>query len=286
MPQAQAIDPVAQARAAIDAAPDAPPTLRELARECGLSPSRLTRAFRERHGLTPREYAHSLKLAQFKRALREGEEVTAAVYRAGFGSPSRVYENTARHLGMTPGAYRRGGEGVAIRYTVAGTPLGRLLVATTAHGLCAVRLGASADELQAGLRAEFPRATLERVDDGADEWIAATIARVSAMLGLEPAHGAPAPLPADLAATAFQWRVWEELMRIPAGQTRSYTDIARAIGRPRAVRAVARACASNRLALVVPCHRVVREDGSLGGYRWGLATKERLLRMERAAHGA
>jgi AraC family transcriptional regulator of adaptative response/methylated-DNA-[protein]-cysteine methyltransferase len=285
VPHVPPIDPVAQARAAIDAAPDAPPTLVELARTSGLSPSRLTRAFRERHGLTPREYAHSLKLAQFKRALREGEEVTQAIYRAGFGSPSRVYESTARHLGMTPGAYRRGGAGVAIRYTVASTPLGRLLVATTAQGLCAVRLGATADELQAELHAEFPRATLEQVDDGADEWIAATIARVSAMLGLAPAHGAPPPLPADLAATAFQWRVWEELMRIPAGQTRSYTEVARAIGRPRAVRAVARACASNRLALVVPCHRVVREDGSLGGYRWGIATKERLLRMEQAARG-
>ncbi len=284
MPQHLPKDPVAEARAAIDAAPDAPPTLLELARGSGLSPSRLTRAFRERHGLTPREYAHSLKLAQFKQSLREGEEVTQAVYRAGFGSPSRVYENTARHLGMTPGAYRRGGEGVAIRYTVAGTPLGRLLVATTVHGLCAVRLGAKVGELEAELRAEFPRAALERVDDGAHEWIDAAIARVSAMLGLAPVHGVP-PLPADLAATAFQWRVWEELMRIPAGETRSYTDVARAIGRPRAVRAVARACASNRLALVVPCHRVVREDGSLGGYRWGIATKERLLRMEQAAHG-
>lgn len=284
MPQASPHDPVEQARAAIDAAPDTPPTLLELARASGLSPSRLTRAFRERHGLTPREYAHSLKLAQFKQALREGEEVTGAVYRAGFGSPSRVYENTARHFGMTPGAYRRGGEGVAIRYTVVGTPLGRLLVATTVHGLCAVRLGAKDGELEAELRAEFPRAALERVDDGAHEWIDGAIARVSAMLGLAPVHGAP-PLPADLAATAFQWRVWEELMRIPAGETRSYTDIARAIGRPRAVRAVARACASNRLALVVPCHRVVREDGSLGGYRWGIATKERLLRMERAAQG-
>jgi AraC family transcriptional regulator of adaptative response/methylated-DNA-[protein]-cysteine methyltransferase len=284
VPQASPHDPVEQARAAIDAAPDAPPTLLELARASGLSPSRLTRAFRERHGLTPREYAHSLKLAQFRQALREGEEVTGAVYRAGFGSPSRVYENTARHLGMTPGAYRRGGEGVAIRYTVAGTPLGRLLVATTVHGLCAVRLGAKDGELEAELRAEFPRAALERVDDGAHEWIDGAIARVSAMLGLAPVHGAP-PLPADLAATAFQWRVWEELMRIPAGETRSYTDVARAIGRPRAVRAVARACASNRLALIVPCHRVVREDGSLGGYRWGIANKERLLRMEQAARG-
>jgi AraC family transcriptional regulator of adaptative response/methylated-DNA-[protein]-cysteine methyltransferase len=276
-------DPVAHARAAIEASPDAPPTLAELARRCGLSASRLTRAFRERHGLTPREYAHDLKLREFKRALREGEEVTAAVYRAGFGSPSRVYEKTARHLGMTPGSYRRGGAGESIRYTVVDTPAGQLLVATTAHGLCAVTLGRTARELVAGLREEFPKARLERIDDGADEWIAGVVSRVSAMLGLEPAHGTVGPLPADLAATAFQWRVWEELMRIPRGQTRSYSDIARAIGRPRAVRAVARACASNRLALVVPCHRVVREDGSLGGYRWGIEAKERLLAIEAGA---
>jgi AraC family transcriptional regulator of adaptative response/methylated-DNA-[protein]-cysteine methyltransferase len=282
MPLPRPVDPVDHARAAIEGAPDAPPTLAELARACGLSASRLTRAFRERHGLTPREYAHSLKLRAFKQALRDGEEVTAAVYQAGFGSPSRVYESTARHLGMTPGAYRRGGQGVAIRYTVVDTPVGRLLVATTAHGLCAVTLGRDERALTAGLRAEFPNASLERVDEGADEWIAGVVARVSAMLGIEPAHGEPPPLPADLAATAFQWRVWQELMRIPRGQTRSYSDIARGIGRPRAVRAVARACASNRLALVVPCHRVVREDGSLGGYRWGIEAKQRLLELERA----
>lgn len=281
MPLPRPTDPVAHARAAIEAAPDAPPTLAELARTCGISASTLTRAFRERHGLSPREYAHSLKLRAFKQALREGEDVTAAVYQAGFGSPSRVYENTARHLGMTPGAYRRGGDGVAIRYTVVDTPVGRLLVATTAHGLCAVTLGRDTRVLVDALRTEFPKASLERVDEGADEWIAGVVSRVSAMLGLEPAHGEPPPLPADLAATAFQWRVWQELMRIPRGQTRSYTDIARAIGRPRAVRAVARACASNRLALVVPCHRVVREDGSLGGYRWGIEAKQRLLEMER-----
>jgi len=281
VPLPRPADPVDHARAAIEAAPDDPPTLAELARDCGLSASRLTRAFRERHGLTPREYAHSLKLRAFKQALREGEEVTAAVYQAGFGSPSRVYENTARHLGMTPGAYRRGGEGVAIRYTVVDTPVGRLLVATTTHGLCAVTLGRDARTLVDALRAEFPKASLERVDEGADEWIAGVVARVTAMLGMEPAHGEPPPLPADLAATAFQWRVWQELMRIPRGQTRSYSEVARAIGRPRAVRAVARACASNRLALVVPCHRVVREDGSLGGYRWGIEAKQRLLEMER-----
>ncbi len=273
-------DPIEKARAAIDAAPDAAPTLAELARRCGLSPSQLTRVFRARHGMSPREYAHSLRLAQFKRALREGDEVTDAVYRAGFGSPSRVYEDTARRFGMTPGTYRRGGAGVAIRYTIVPTPVGQLLVATTERGLCAVTLGSAAAALVEELQREFPQAQLERVDDGAHEWIAAVTDRVSAMLGLAPVHGQPPAVPADLRATAFQWRVWEELMRIPRGQTRSYSQIAQAIGKPRAVRAVASACASNRLALVVPCHRVIREDGSLGGYRWGLPNKRAILERE------
>lgn len=276
-------DPVERARAAIDAATDSLPNLDQLAQLVGLSASRLTRAFRARHGLSPREYAQSRRLAQFKRALREGEDVTAAVYRAGFGSPSRVYENTARHLGMTPGAYRRGGEGTSIRYTVADTPLGVLLVATTTLGLCAVTLGRSASALVKALGEEFPRATLQRVDEGADVWIAGVVARVSAMLGLRAADLRSAPLPADLRATAFQWRVWEELMRIPSGQTRSYSEVARSIGKPRSVRAVAGACAANRLALIVPCHRVIRDDGSLGGYRWGLAAKDALLGIEREA---
>ncbi len=277
------LDPVDQARAAIDAAPDNAPTLTELARRCGISASHLTRAFRARHGMSPREYAHSLRLTQFKRALREGEQVTAAVYRAGFGSPSRVYEDAARRIGMTPGTYRRGGAGVAIRYTIVLTPAGHLLVATTERGLCAVTLGRDPRALTEQLAQEFPQAHCERVDDGADAWIAAVIARVSAMLGLAPLHGDPAPVPADLRATAFQWRVWEELMRIPRGHTRSYSQVAYAIGRPRAVRAVASACAANRLALVVPCHRVIREDGSLGGYRWGLPNKRAILDREAAA---
>lgn len=273
-------DPVERARAAIDAASESPPTLEQLARSVGWSASRLTRAFRQRHGLSPREYAQSRRLGQFKQALREGDEVTAAVYRAGFGSPSRIYENTARHLGMTPGAYRRGGEGTVIRYTIIDTALGNLLVATTSVGLCAVTLGRSVASLVKALGEEFPQAQVQRVDEGADEWIAGVVARVASMLGVRAADAAPEPLPADLRATAFQWRVWEELMRIPRGQTRSYSQIAQAIGKPRAVRAVASACAANRLALIVPCHRVIREDGSLGGYRWGLPLKDALLTIE------
>jgi AraC family transcriptional regulator of adaptative response/methylated-DNA-[protein]-cysteine methyltransferase len=275
-----AADPLAAAHARIVASPEAPPSLKSLSQLAGLSPSQLTRSFRARYGVSPKELAQAQKLDGLKRALRQGREVTDAIYDAGFGSPSRVYGTIERHLGMTPGRYRRGAEGIAIRYTIADTPLGPLLVATTDRGLCAVTLGPDAAALQRGLAAEFPRAALERVDEGADQWIAGVIARVSASLGESRAHSG-APIPADLRATAFQWQVWRELMRIPAGETRSYSEIAAAIGRPKAARAVARACASNRLALIVPCHRVIRDDGSLGGYRWGLARKTKALALER-----
>ncbi len=258
------------------------PRLSELSRIAGLSESQLLRAFRQRYGLSPREYAQSIKIDQFKRALKQGAEVTDAVYAAGFGSSSRVYENVDRHLGMTPGHYRRGAPDVAIRYTLVDTPMGRLLVATTDRGICAVTLGDSERALIAGLRAEFPRAALERVDAGADEWIAAVIRRVSRQLGLERGRSALSGVPADLRATAFQWQVWQALMRIPAGQTRSYSEIAREIGKPTAARAVARACASNKLALIVPCHRVIRDDGTPGGYRWGLPRKLAILAREGA----
>lgn len=258
------------------------PRLGELAKLAGLSESRLLRAFRERYGLSPREYAQSIKIEQFKRALKRGEEVTDAVYAAGFGSSSRVYENVDRHLGMTPGHYRRGARDVSIRYTVVDTPMGKLLVATTERGICAVTLGDGERALTAGLRAEFPDANFERVDAGADEWIAAVVARVSRQLGLDRKRSALEQVPADLRATAFQWQVWQALMRIPAGQTRSYSEIARAIGKPSAARAVARACASNKLALIVPCHRVIRDDGTPGGYRWGLPRKLAILGREGA----
>lgn len=277
-----ATDPLAAAHARIVASPEAPPSLKALSRVAGLSSSQLTRRFRERYGVTPKELAQSLRLQGLKRALRDGREVTDAIYDAGYGSPSRVYEAIDRHLGMTPGTYRRGGEGVAVRYTIADTPLGPLLVATTGRGLCAVTLGASATALTRALATEFPRAALSRVDEGADPWITGVVARVAAALEGRRSAAATA-LPADLRASAFQWQVWRELMRIPPGETRSYGEVAAALGRPRAARAVARACASNRLAIVVPCHRVVREDGTLGGYRWGIDAKRRLLERERAA---
>ncbi|HET8941264.1 MAG TPA: methylated-DNA--[protein]-cysteine S-methyltransferase, partial [Rudaea sp.] len=197
---------------------------------------------------------------------------------AGFGSGSRVYEKTGQLLGMTPASYRRGGAGVAIRYTTLTTPLGHLLVAASERGICAILIGDNQSAVLTQLRDEFPGATVTRVDDGRDEWLAAMVAQVNAQLGLESTTRQPPPL--DIRATAFQWRVWQALQHIPVGQTRSYSAIADAIGAPRSVRAVASACARNRLAIVVPCHRVIRSDGTLGGYRWGVQRKRRLLAHE------
>jgi AraC family transcriptional regulator of adaptative response/methylated-DNA-[protein]-cysteine methyltransferase len=271
-------DPLARAQELIATSEEAP-KLDDLARAVGLSPGHLQRRFRARYGLSPAEYATSRRLARFKRALRDGDSVTEAIYNAGFGSGSRVYEKSDPLLGMTPASYRRGGAGMAVRYTTLATPLGELLVAATERGICAILVGHDEAALVAELRKEYPAAQIDRVDAGRDEWLAKIIAKVHADLGWSEATDAPLP-PFDLRATAFQWRVWQALTRIPAGETRSYSEIAEAIGQPRAARAVARACASNRLAIVVPCHRVVREDGSLGGYRWGVTRKRRLLARE------
>jgi AraC family transcriptional regulator, regulatory protein of adaptative response / methylated-DNA-[protein]-cysteine methyltransferase len=271
-------DPIAQAHALIAGAEETP-SLQTLAEEVGLSASHLQRRFRQRYGMSPAEFAASRRLGRLKTALREAPSVTDAVYAAGFGSGSRVYEKSDTLLGMTPADYRRGGAGTTLRYTTLETPLGELLVAATERGICAILLGASSEELLQQLRDEFPAAQQERVDAGRDEWLSRIIAEVHANLGWSAADTRPLP-PFDLRATAFQWRVWQALTRIPAGETRSYGAVAREIGAPRAVRAVARACASNRLAIMVPCHRVVREDGSLGGYRWGMARKRRLLARE------
>jgi AraC family transcriptional regulator of adaptative response/methylated-DNA-[protein]-cysteine methyltransferase len=279
-PTADRDDPLDWVRRALERDVEVAPSLTELARAVRLSASQLTRQFRARFGLAPKAYVHALKRERFKRALRQGADVSSAIYLAGYGSSSRLYEKVDTQIGMTPQRYRRGGEGLAIRYTVVDSALGKLLVATTERGICAVSLGDRAGTLVENLRAEFPTAALQRVDEGADDWLAAMIARVAQELGRRRGKQ-PAPIPADVRATAFQWRVWQALMRIPRGETRSYTEIAREIGKPRAVRAVASACASNRLAIVVPCHRVIREDGSLGGYRWGLPRKQRALRAER-----
>jgi len=254
------------------------PTLADLAANVGLSASHLQRRFAERFGLSPAEYLSQRKLGALKGALRDGSDISAALYDAGYGSPSRVYEGGAAKLGMTPARYRAGGEGEQIRWSIADTALGQALVAATERGICMIELGDEAAALEEKLHAEFPRAQLERVDAGRDEFLAPRLRAVADALA-----GRQAQVPVDLIGTAFQKKVWDALMKIPHGQTRSYSQIAQQIGDPRATRAVARACASNHLAIVVPCHRVVRGDGSLGGYRWGLPLKQRVLERERAA---
>ncbi|HEX6536969.1 MAG TPA: bifunctional DNA-binding transcriptional regulator/O6-methylguanine-DNA methyltransferase Ada [Gemmatimonadaceae bacterium] len=266
---------VERARAFIDAHLDEPITLDALAREVAMSPYHLQRVFKKQVGLSPKKYRDARRLERFKAHVRGGDTVSRATFEAGFGSSSTLYAAAGAGLGMTPAAYRRGGVGVRIRYAVAHTALGVLLVAATDRGVCAVSLGDSADELESGLTREFPRADLERADAALASWVRPIIAHLEgADAGLE--------LPLELVGTDFQMRVWRALQEIPAGSTRSYSQVAEAIGRPGAARAVARACASNRVALVVPCHRVVREGGALGGYRWGIERKRRLLESESA----
>ena len=254
-----------------------PVTLAELGVHCGVSPWHLHRLFKRVMGVTPRQYGDARRLARFRVGLQQGDGVAAATYDAGFGSSSRVYERAAGALGMTPATYARGGRGARIAYALAASPLGRLLVAATERGVCFVGLGERDGKLAAELRREFPAAEEIRRDDAA---LGAAVAALLAYLaGAEP-H---IDLPLDIRATAFQRRVWEELRRIPPGETRSYTEVARALGQPAAQRAVGRACATNPVALVVPCHRVVRQDGGLGGYAWGLERKRALLEREAAA---
>jgi AraC family transcriptional regulator, regulatory protein of adaptative response / methylated-DNA-[protein]-cysteine methyltransferase len=277
-------DALERVRRALDE-DDTPADLASLAALAGLSPTHLQRVFRRRFGVSPAEYARARRFGQLRDALRSGSAVTDAVYDAGFGSGSRVYEESDRRLGMTPASYRAGGAGAAIRYTTTPTPLGQLLVATTARGICSVTLGADDAELEARLAGEFPLAERERVDAGREEWLDAVIARVAHDLGWSD-RDAPAMPPLDVAATAFQWRVWEALTRIPLGETLSYGELAAKLGVPKAARAIGRACGSNKLALLVPCHRIIREDGSLGGWRWGMEIKRQLLAAERAVNTA
>lgn len=255
--------------------------LAELADAVGLSATHLQRRFRQQFGLSPAQYRAQRRLSGLKAGLRAGHDVTRALYDAGYGSPSRVYEHGAARLGMAPQAYRRGGEGLELRWSLVPTALGQALVAVTERGVCAVLLGEDAGALEADLRAEFPRATLQRVDAGRDEFLAPRVRAVAE--ALSDRAGA---VPVELIGTAFQQRVWEALMRIPAGETRSYAELADSLGMPRGARAVARACAGNRVAVLVPCHRVIRGDGSLGGYRWGLPRKQALLDSERRGHDA
>jgi len=261
-------------------------TLSLLAKEFRRSPFHLQRTFKSVLGVSPKAYMDACRLRQVKQNLQAGHSVTAALYAAGYGSSSRLYERTAAQLGMTPEKYRRGAVAAVVRYTIvgskfvhytiAGSPLGRMLIAATDKGICAIQFADSDQELQQGLMREFPFATRRRDDEAMSEW-RENLTRL--IEGQEPNPS----LPLDIRATAFQRRVWEALQKIPRGETRSYGAVAKKIGMPKATRAVARACATNPVAVAIPCHRVVRQDGELGGYRWGVERKEQLLALEKQA---
>jgi AraC family transcriptional regulator of adaptative response/methylated-DNA-[protein]-cysteine methyltransferase len=254
-------------------------TLAELGRHCGLSPWHLQRRFREVMGVTPLAYGDQRRLARFRGELQQGEGVAAATYGAGYGSSSRVYERADALIGMTPATYAKGGKGAEIAYGIAASPLGRLLAAATPRGICFVGLGDDDRKLEAELHRDFWAADEIRRDDRELGRSLATL--LSYLVGKEP-H---IDLPLDIRATAFQRRVWQELRRIPFGETRSYGEIARAMGKAGASRAVGRACATNPVALVVPCHRARGQDGSLTGYRWGIKRKAALLQRESEMEG-
>jgi AraC family transcriptional regulator, regulatory protein of adaptative response / methylated-DNA-[protein]-cysteine methyltransferase len=249
--------------------------LGSLARQVGSSPAQLRRAFRGVTGISPKEFEQAFRLTRFKKMLRDGSSVTDALYACGYGSSSRLYEKTNAHLGMTPASYRKGGAGMQIGYTVANTTLGKVLVAATQRGVSAVYLGENERTLVEELRKEYAKAEIVRADNGNESWLREIIGRIE---GNAPS----AELPLDVQATAFQRRVWQVLQKIPRGATRTYTQVAKSLGEPRSVRAVARACATNPVSIVVPCHRVIRTDGKLAGYRWGLSRKEKLLERESA----
>jgi AraC family transcriptional regulator, regulatory protein of adaptative response / methylated-DNA-[protein]-cysteine methyltransferase len=267
---------VVACRAMVDAGGPLPAV--ELERRTAVSARQLARDFDAVVGVAPRAFGHAVRTGEARRLLRAHDQVTDAVFAAGFGSTRAFYETTGPTLGMEPRRYARGGAGQALRWTAVGTELGTVVAVAGDLGLTAVRLGDDVDALLAEVQAELPAASFERDDDG--------LADLAAGLRALATGGTPErELPLDLHGTAFQARVWDALRRIPAGQTRSYTEVAAEIGAPTAVRAVASACARNPVALVVPCHRVIRGDGSMGGYRWGLAVKERLLASERDAAG-
>jgi len=268
-------DAVARAKAYLDANDDRVVSLADLAAEAGLSASHLQRSFKRIVGVSPREYQQARRVRRFKSRLRSGATVSRATFEAGFGSSSRVYERADGVLGMTPASYRRGGAGVRIVYTIAEAPVGRVLIATTDRGVCGVELGSTDAEVERALRADFPNAELVRNDDEHAAWVRAVLRVVRAPGDIQAAN-----IPLDVDGTAFQSRVWKALQEIPAGERRSYREVAESLGNPGASRAVARACATNRVAVVIPCHRVVRGDGSLSGYKWGVDRKRALLESE------
>lgn len=268
------MDQVRKACAFIQQHADAPITLARIARHVNASPYHFQRVFTRLVGISPRAYQDALRAGRFRRGLRNGEPVTGALYDAGYGSSSRVYERRPTGRGMTPAVYKRGARGVDVSYAIADSPLGRLLVAATPKGICSVKLGDKDEVLEKELRHEYPAASIRPNRTDLARWVASILTYLN---GRRP-H---LDLPLDIQATAFQWTVWRYLQSIPYGETRAYSQVARGIGKPSAVRAVARACATNPVCLVIPCHRVVGKDGSLTGYRWGVERKRTLLEKEK-----
>ena len=257
---------------------DSPPSLAEVARKVGLSSGALSKRFLAELGVNPRDWLIARKRQRFRRALRDGSSVADAIYGAGYGSPSRVYESSDRALGMTPATYAKGGAGAHIDYTTVDSDYGRVLVAATQKGIAAVFLGDDDRALERNLKQDFPAAEIERNDSGLGARVKAVLSR---LYGRKPSALDAPDVPLDIVGTAFQWKVWKALTEIPPGETRTYGEIARDIGQPKSARAVGRACATNQAAVVIPCHRAVGASGTLTGYRWGVARKERLLAEER-----
>jgi AraC family transcriptional regulator of adaptative response/methylated-DNA-[protein]-cysteine methyltransferase len=255
---------------------DEPVSLGALAAAAGLSPAYFHRTFKRVTGVTPKAYADAQRQRRVQENLSSGAAVTPTIYQAGFNSSGRFYEAAPKMLGMTPTAYRTGGKGETIRYALGDSSLGRVLVAATDRGIAAIALGDDGEPLIEDLRRRFPRADLEPADAAFSEWVAAIVHIVD-----EPSEAGQLGLPLDIRGTVFQRRVWETLRAIPPGETASYAEVARRLGNPAAVRAVAGACAANPLAVAIPCHRVTASDGRLAGYRWGVARKQRLLEAEK-----
>ena len=272
------IEQIQRACEIIQANPEERHTLGALAGRVGLSRFHFQRAFTQVVGISPRAFAEACRLGQVKTALKKGERVTPAIYDAGYGSSSRLYERAGTALGMTPATYRKGAPGIEIDFTIADSPLGRLLLAATTRGVCRVMIGEHDRALEKDLREEYPHAIVRRNDR-------ILSAQVRSLLEHLRGKSPHVELPLDVRATAFQWRVWRQLQAIPYGETRTYREVAAAIGKPTATRAVARACATNPVALLIPCHRVIGTDGSLRGYRWGVERKEKLLAQERRRSG-
>lgn len=269
---------IARACAFIDSRDDAPPTLAEVAAHVGLSVAYFQKRFTRALGLSPKQYADTRRRERLKSLLRDGDDVTGALYEAGYGSSSRLYEKSDAQLGMTPATYRNRGAGARMAWTVAPCSLGLLLVAATERGICFVAFDDDEASLVAELKAEFPEAEIVPDIGILETWTHEVLRMVDGKMPREA-------LPLDVRATAFQQRVWNALTDIPLGETRTYSQIAKALGKPNAQRAVGRACATNPVSIVIPCHRAKRQDGAYAGYRWGIERKRRLIETEQSAAG-